>query len=272
MTGSVAELRCYPIKGCAGVSVPRAEVRPTGLADDRLFMLVDADGQFLSQRRFPEMAVIAPSVLDDGGRLSLRAPGAAEFEHRVVLDGARLDVSVFVWSGKGVDQGDEVARWCSAVLGVDCRLVRVPPEHDRDSSGAHAGKAGFADGHAVLVTSLSSLDGLNERILESGGDPVPMDRFRPNVVLRGWSRPHTEDSVRVMSAGTVKLGYAKDCTRCAVPTVDQETGRKAGAEPIRTLATYRRAADGGVAFGMKAAVLEPGALAVGDDVTVHDWA
>ncbi|MQA08354.1 MAG: MOSC domain-containing protein [Pseudonocardiaceae bacterium] len=272
MTATVAALRYYPVKGCRGVEVPRSQVLPTGLANDRLFMLVDSEGRFLSQRRVRSMAVITPELLDAGERLVFRAPGFAEVEHPVIFDGARLDVSVFSWSGKGVDQGDVVSHWLSDVLGMECRLVRVPPEHDRDTGGEHAGKAGFADGHPMLVTSLSSLDGLNARILELGGSPVPMERFRPNLVLRGWQRPHTEDDVREMSCGSLKLGFAKVCTRCAVPTVDQDTGERAGPEPIRTLAGYRRSLDGGVTFGMKAAVLEPGELAVGEELTVIRWA
>ncbi len=105
------------------------------------------------------------------------------------------------------------------------RLVRTPPDQHRATTGETAGLVGFADGNALLVISLSSLDGLNERILERGGEPVPMNRFRPNVVVSGWPEPHTEDRVRRAVIGDVELGYAKDCVRCAVPMVDQETGR-----------------------------------------------
>ena len=151
-------------------------------------------------------------------------------------------------------------------------LVGVAPDHKRVTSGRTSGTAAFADGHALLVASESSLDGLNARILERGAEPVPMDRFRPNIVVSGWPEPHTEDEVREMAAGTAKFGYAKQCVRCTVPMVDQETGAEAGPEPIRTLATYRRHPDGGVTFGMTAAVLRAGQVAVGDAVIVHSWA
>ncbi|WP_253771736.1 MOSC domain-containing protein [Goodfellowiella coeruleoviolacea] len=270
--GVVHSLVYYPVKGCAGTSVTRHRVTATGLVGDRSFMLVDSDGVFLSQRKVAAMATVRPTLADDGGRLTLAAPGTSEFVLEPTTDGPRRAVSVFTWHGVGVDQGDDVAAWASDVLGQPCRLVRVPPEHDRDTSGETPGKTGFADGHALLIASQASLDELNERIVARGAAPVPVNRFRPNVVVAGWTVPRTEDRVREMTVGDVTLGYAKVCIRCAVPTVDQATGRKAGPEPIRTLADYRREPDGGVSFGMKAAVLQPGEIAVGDKIDVHRWA
>jgi len=271
VTATVQALAYYPIKGCVVTSVQQAELGETGIRGDRLLMLVDADGGFLSQRKVPELAVIAPKL--DGDRLVVSAPGADDAEIDLQLDGDRRAVSLFrKWFGIGIDQGDQAAKWFSAVLDRPCRLVRVPPEHDRDGWGEHPGKAGFADAHAMLVTSLSSLDGLNERILEHGGIPVPMNRFRPNLVVAGWPEPHTEDRVWKLTAGTVELGYSTRAIRCAVPTVEQETGRKDGPEPTRTLATYRREPDlgGGVSFGAKFAVLRAGTVSVGDEITC-EW-
>ncbi|TCP54304.1 hypothetical protein EV191_103349 [Tamaricihabitans halophyticus] len=271
MTATVAELWYYPVKSCAGSRVRTTRVLATGLAQDRSFMLVDADGGVLTQRRAPALAALRPELNADGTRLLLRWPDGAEFDHPVRFAGEQLAVSVFVWAGTAVDQGDAVAEWLTSRLGMQCRLVRADAEHDRVAAGRHDSLLYFADSGALLVTSLSSLDGLNERILESGGDPVPMSRFRPNIVVRGWARAHTEDRVHTLTIGTAKLGFGKDCVRCAVPTVDQETGRKAGPEPIRTLASYRRAPDGGVTFGMKAAVLGEGEISEGDQLIVHDW-
>jgi uncharacterized protein len=268
----VHSLTTYPVKGCAGVPVSETDVGAAGLAHDRTFMVVDADGRFVSQRTRPALAVIRPRVRDGGALLEVSAPGAPEKSLDVRQDGPRLAVSVFAWDGKGVDQGDAAAEWFSAVLGEPCRLVRVPDEHDRVTSGRTPGTTGFADGHALLVTSLASLDHLNARIVERGGAAVPMTRFRPNVVVTGWPEPHTEDRVRRAGLGGVDVGFAKVCVRCTVPMVDQDSGRRDGPEPIRTLAGYRREPDGGVSFGMKAAVLRPGRLAVGDPVRVHAWA
>jgi uncharacterized protein len=270
----VAALTYYPVKGLAGVSAERAEVGPTGLRHDRTFMLVEPDGTFLSQRSLPAMAALRASVLDDGAALRFTAEGAPDLEIPVQYDGKRRDVSLFgKWFGQGVVQHPAADEWFSARLGKPAALVRVTPEHERPGWGVHRGQTGFGDAHALLITSLSSLDGLNERIVEHGGDAIPMNRFRPNIVVAGWLEPHTEDKVLRMSAGAVEIGYAARSIRCAVPTVDQASGQKRGPEPTRTLATYRRQPDygGGVSFGMKAAVLAEGTLHVGDEILVHDW-
>lgn len=260
----VFDLVLYPVKGCAGYSVASSAVEPTGLRDDRMMMLVDDDGLFLSQRKVPEMAALRPSLVDSA--LSI---GGESFP--VVADGPRVPVVVHVWHGTGIDQGDAAAAYFSDALGRSVRLVRTPPDIHRETTGETTGVIGYADGNALLVLSLSSLDGLNERILERGGDPVPMNRFRPNVVVSGWPEPHTEDRVRRAAIGDVELAYAKDCVRCAVPMVDQETGLKNGPEPIRSLATYRRDPDGGVTFGMKAQVVRTGTISVGDKIDVLEW-
>jgi uncharacterized protein len=272
MAAVVSELIHYPVKGCAGVSVRSASLTATGIVHDRSFMLVRPDGVFRSQRTTPRMALLRPRVVD--GRLAVSAPGVDDVELDIVADGPRLDVSLFKkWFGVGVDQGDVAATWFSDVLGVPCRLVRVPPEHDRDGWGEYPGKVGFADAHAVLLTGESSLDELNRRIEARGATGVPMNRFRPNIVVSGWPEPHTEDRFRLMSVGGVRLGYAVRAVRCAVPTIAQDTGVRCGPEPTRTLADYRREPElGGVSFGVKAAVLASGDITVGDEVVVTEWA
>jgi uncharacterized protein YcbX len=270
----VSELVYYPVKGCAGLSVPDAVVTETGIRHDRSFMLVDRDGAFRSQRTTPAMSVIRPHLADDGARLVVAAPGTDAVDLDVVPDGPRLDVSLFgTWFGSGVDQGDLAAKWFSAVLDQPCRLVRVPPEHDRDGWGEIPGKVGFADAHALLITSESSLDHLNDRIGARGAARVPMNRFRPNIVVSGWPQPHVEDRFRLMSVGDVELGYAVRAIRCAVPMVEQRTGQRSGPEPTRSLAAYRREPEfgGGVSFGVKAAVLAAGGISVGDQVDVRKW-
>jgi uncharacterized protein YcbX len=272
---TVSQLTYYPVKGLGGISVDSAEVTETGLRHDRSLMLVDpSDGSFLSQRVLPEMAAVRTSLYDDGARLVLSADGYDDAEVEVVPDGPRRDVSLFgKWFGTGVEQGDAIAKWCTAVLGRPAALVRVPPDHDRPGSGLYPGKVGFGDGHAILITSPASLDGLNQRILERGAEPVPMNRFRPNVVISGWSEPHTEDRVKLARVGAVELGHSTRAIRCAVPTVDQVTGRRSGPEPTRSLASYRREPDygGGVSFGAKFAVLMTGRISIGDEVVVHEW-
>lgn len=266
----IARLTYYPVKGCAGTDVQAAEVTPAGLANDRVFQVVAPDGDFRSQRRYPILAAVKPRIAKD--RLTLSAPNQEDLELEIRREGDRHPGSTFSWQGEGIHQGPEAAEWFSDLLKIPSVLIGVAPDHERITSGETPGTAAFADGHALLIASESSLDGLNERIASKGGEPVPMNRFRPNVVISGWAEPHREDEVREMAAGTARFGYAKPCVRCTVPMVDQETGDKAGPEPIRTLATYRRHPDGGVTFGMKAAVLETGQVAVGDAVIVHSWA
>ena len=258
---SVHALTLYPIKGCAGIAVDQAEITATGLACDRLFAVVEPDGTTTWQGAAPRLAVIRGRLRHDGAKLALGAPGAGELVLDVTADGETRPVEVEKWPGSGIDQGDEAAEWVSGVLGRPVRLVREP---------ARASRAKATDPTALLVLSLSSLDDLNARITQRGADPVPMDRFRPNIVISGWPEPHTEDRVSRKTIGGAEIGFGELAIRCAVTLVDQTAGVRAGPEPLRTLASYRREPDG-VSFGLKAAVLEPGAIAVGDGVTVTEW-
>jgi uncharacterized protein YcbX len=266
MGARVVELVRYLIKGCAGEQLDKADIGRMGVADDRLFMVVDANGTFVTQRTQARMAVIRPRLA--GGQLTVSAPGMAATGFDIVPDGERIEVRMHSWEGKGVDQGSEPAEWFSEFMGEPCRLVRVLPDHERRSSGLTEGYVGFADAHALHVTSLSSLADLNARI---GSDSLPINRFRSNVVVSGWDEPYTEDRVRRMNIGAVEVGYETLAKRCVVPTVDQALGERVGHEPTRTLATYRREPKGGVSFGAKFAVLTPGEIAVGDAISVTEW-
>ncbi len=254
----VSELVCYPIKECAGVVLERSAVTSAGLTHDRTYAVVDRSGECLWQGAVPRMATVRGRVLDSGAVIVLSAPGADDLVVETRADGRFLAVAVEKWPGTGIDQGDEAAGWLSEFLGLPVRLVREPP-------GSRRG----VDPTALLVTSESALDGLNTRILARGAAPVPMSRFRPNVVVSGWPEAHTEDRVSRMTVGTAELAFGELAIRCAVTLVDQRAGVRAGPEPLRTLADYRREPDG-VAFGMKAAVLTPGHIAVGDEVTVTE--
>lgn len=271
----VVELITYPIKGCAGVPSPEAELTPAGLAHDRSFMVVGADGVFRSQRRDPGLAVIRPEVGADGTQLTLSAPGFEPLRCAVTFGGgagaARSDIEMFGVPYRAVDQGGAAAEWLSEVLGAPSRLVRVPPEHDRVTDGLTPGTSGFADSSPVHVLSRASLHDLNARITAAGRAPVLMERFRPNIVVDGWDEPQTEDRARRITIGDGELGFAKLAIRCAVTLIDQRTGTKAGPEPLRTLASYRRVPEGGVAFGSKFSVRKPGKLALGDAFNVTAW-
>lgn len=267
----IAELVHYPVKGCAGTSVRTAETTPAGITHDRTFMVVDGDGVFRSQRGDPRMALVRAGVDPDGTRLRLETDGIEPIEIEVDPEGPRLNVTMHKKPFTGVEQGAEVAAWLTEALGAPSRLVRVPDDHDRRVGGMTPGTSAFADSAAVLMASSSSLELLNERILARGATPVPLDRFRPNIVVSGWPEPHTEDRVRSVRVGGTELGYSKVCIRCAVTTVDQRLGTRRGPEPLRTLADYRRTDTGGVSFGAKFAVTRPGPLSVGDELEVTVW-
>lgn len=267
----VVELSYYPVKGCAGTSATEALLTSAGLAHDRSFMVVSEEGVYRTQRRDPGLAVIRPAITADGKRLTLSAPRTEVLHLRVDTSGARRKVDLFGTAYQGIDQGEAAAEWLSEVLRVRSRLVRVPPEHDRVTDGLTPGTSGYADSSALHVVSRSTLDLLNRKLSGRGTSPLPMNRFRPNIVLDRWDEPHTEDRVRHVRIGDTELGYAKLAIRCAVTLVEQEAGAKAGPEPLRTLAGYRRASEGGVAFGAKFAVLRPGRVSVGDDAAVTAW-
>lgn len=267
----VVELSYYPVKGCAAVSAREALLTPAGLAHDRSFMVVSEAGVYRTQRRDPRLALIRPAIGDDGKRLVLRAPDAESLELAVDTSGAPRPVDLFGTAYQGIDQGETAAEWLSDVLSTRSRLVRVPPDHHRVTDGRIPGTSGYADSCALHVLSRSTLDLLNRKLAERGAAPLPMNRFRPNIVIDGWAEPHTEDRAHGLSVGTAELGYAKLAIRCAITLVEQESGKRAGPEPLRTLAAYRRAAEGGVAFGTKLSVLRPGRISVDDEVTVTAW-
>ncbi|MFH8448639.1 MOSC domain-containing protein [Streptomyces fungicidicus] len=267
----VVELTYYPIKGCAGTSVGEALLTPAGLAHDRTFLVTGEDGAGRTQRRDPRLTLVRPTVSRDGGQLTLHAPGFETLDLLVDTAAPRREVELFGAVHRGIDQGDTAARWFTEVLGAPSRLVRVPPEHDRVTDGRIPGTSAYADSCALHVVSRATLDLLNGKLAERGVPPLPMNRFRPNIVVDGWDEPHTEDRAHRIRIGDTELGYAKLAVRCAVTLVDQGTGAKAGPEPLRTLAGYRRARAGGVAYGTKYAVLRTGTLSVGDAVNVTSW-
>lgn len=272
---TVQALTYFPVKGCAGTPVASARVGVMGLEHDRTFMVVDAvDGTFRSQRKTPALAAIRPEVLDGGRALRLSAQGVESLVVPVDPEGEPRPVTLFDRAiGQVPDQGEEAAEWFSDVLGSKSRLVRVPRGFDRNGWGETPGKIAFADAHAVLVVSQASLDGLNARIEAAGGKPVPMDRFRANIVLDGCTEPHEEDLMRRLEAGSMQLAHSVRALRCSVVLVDQRTGSRAGPEPVRTLATYRRepSYDNKVSFGAKTAVVRTGTVAVGDKVSVDRY-
>jgi uncharacterized protein YcbX len=269
MATTVAALHVYPVKGLKGVDVSEARATARGLEFDRRFMVVDREGNFVSQREYPKMATIWTDLAGD--ELLLSAPDAEEVSVPLIPTGPATK-RVRVW--KSVVDASPVSeaadRFLSGYLGMDCRLVYMPDTTRRLSNPQYAGPeklVSFADGYAYLVIGTASLTDLNRRMGERGQPPLPMNRFRPSIVVSG-SEAYAEDSWGEFRVGSARLAGVKPCGRCQVTTTDQSTGEVQGPEPLATLSTYRDSAEFGVMFGMNCVMLEAGSIRVGDPVTI----
>ena len=259
---TIAALHVYPVKSCAGVALDEVLLVETGFEFDRAWMLVDADGEFVTQRELPRLALIRCELRH--ADLVLRAPGMLALH--LPLDTVEAPTRVRVWDDvvAAYDMGALAARWCSDFLRQELRLVRFDPDQRRLSARAWTGpleaENAFSDGFPVLVLSNASLDALNERLAAHGEAPVTMARFRPNLVLDGLDA-HGEDHLDELAfdtpEGPVRLRLVKPCPRCPIPNVDPDTGVP-GSEPLDTLTGYRAdpRVDGGIAFGMNAVIVE----------------
>jgi uncharacterized protein len=274
VNATIARLFVYPVKSCAGVEVREAVLTDMGLDLDRAWMVVDSDGEFVSQRELPRMALIKPQLKTSD--IVLRAPGMLALH--LSIDGVEQPTRVRVWDDEvpAYDMGNTAAQWFTDFLGQPLRLVRFDPDHQRLSSlqwtGGVEAPNQFSDGYPLLVASDASLAGLNSKLVAGGHAPVGIERFRPNIVLAGLE-PHDEDRVGVLQVAAdapVQLKPVKPCPRCPIPNVDPATGVPSP-EVGDTLQTYRQDArvNGAVTFGMNAIVLagDGQLLKVGQGVT-----
>lgn len=259
---TVSAIYVHPIKSCAGIAPAQSLLLETGLEFDRAWMLVDRDGEMLTQRELPRLALVRPTLRGDD--VVLRAPGMLALH--VALDRVETATRVRVWDDevKAYEMGALAAQWFSDFLGRPLRLVRFDPEQQRPSDrawtgGVEAGTA-FADAFALLVVGSASLAELNRRLAARAVAPVGIERFRPNLVLDGL-HPFDEDHIDEIEIGTddgpVRLKLVKPCVRCTIPNVDPDSG-EAGNEPGDTLAGFRAdpRMQGGITFGMNAIVLD----------------
>jgi uncharacterized protein len=253
----VTGIRLYPVRSCAGQALTEAQVTPHGLRFDRQWRLVSA-GKFLTQMDCPKMALIRPSIVD--ALLQLRFANSNEtapaFGDNHNNGSVRINDSC-----AGIDQGDEVAKWLRTVLGIEARLLRVTTNSANDD---------FArpDMSEVLVISEESLADLNSRLSEH----VPMDNFRTNYIMSGAKEPFAEDSwKRVLIGDVPHVASSELCGRCGVINLDQEKGERPGRDrrnPLKTLAGYRRNANGIILFGKYMVPETSGIVRVGDRVTL----
>jgi len=261
----------YPVKSLHGISVSSADVDALGLVGDRRFLVVDESGRFLTQRALPRMALIGTALTATTLTLSAESTGAIEIP-RANDRHASLRV-VNVWKSENLqaeDCGAGPAAWLTSFLGIACRLVRIGAAFHRPvlKSAARPGDlVSFADAAPFLAISEASLADLNARLDVSGESPVPINRFRPNLVINGC-KAFAEDTWPRARIGAIVLRAAGSSTRCAITTTDQLTGAR-GKEPLRTLAKFRRDPNdpGEVIFGQNFIhETKTGSLRVGDQV------
>ncbi len=271
MTFVITELYTYPIKSTQGISLQTANVEPRGLQHDRRWMIVDENQRFLTQRQHPKMALISSEI--EGTHLTLEAPGMPPL--LIDLPSRDVPITVQVWkdSCTALAMGEVAEAWCSEYLGLSCQLVYMPEDAIRpvDSRyqvhptppGQESSKdpVSFADGFPFLLISEGSLDDLNQRL----DIPVPMNRFRPNLVVRGCD-PYAEDQWKRIQVGSVIFHVVKPCARCVLTTIDQTT-MATSKEPLQTLARYRKV-DGKVMFGQNLIADQVGTIQVGDTVEI----
>jgi uncharacterized protein YcbX len=274
----LSQLYIYPIKSCRGIKLSEAEISRRGLQHDREFLVVDASGEFLTQRDTPRLALVTPDITR--GQLSLSSPGFGSLSVRLDSDqeNFRVTKQVQIWNDwvTADDMGEEAADWFSEFLGFRTFLVRIGSSYSRVISPskippAHQGsligpEVSFADAYPYMVLSEESLEHLNSRLSERLG----MDRFRPNLVVAECGAPYEEDAWTVFRTDGLTFRHRGPCVRCVITTTDQTTLRR-GPEPLRTLARYRRGKDGGVIFGMNFfCEQKSGKIRVGAPITVED--
>ena len=262
-TGIISQILIYPVKSCAGIEVSESLLKPTGLSYDREWMIVDQDGQFLTQRQIPHMVWITPRLTHEA--LYLSAPEHHEIKVPFSRIGRPAKVTVWRDTLMGDDMGDEVADWLNTffqVPGKHYRLVRFSPLATRISArewtGDYEAKNMFSDGFALLAVTQRSLDVLNERLSQDGHEAVDMMRFRPNLVLEGLEAHEEDELAQIMLhtvAGPVELSLVKPCGRCPIPNIDPYTANRSP-EVMAALEAYRRLSrmNDAVCFGMNAIV------------------
>jgi uncharacterized protein YcbX len=262
----LSELILYPIKSCAGLSVREATLTSAGLSVDAVYdrewMVIDEQGQCLTQREYPRMALIAPRIKND--TLELRAPGMLRLEIPLGLPNPEHERTrtVTVWDDQvlAYDCDEVTATWFSKAIGVSCRLVRFHAGATRFASakwtGGVAAPTLFSDGFPILLVGSASLADLNAKLAAAGREPIPMNRFRPNMVVDGIEA-FEEDYADTFALGEARLKPVKPCPRCPMPSVDQATGVP-GPDPLDILRSYRTkpAMDDAICFGMNSIVTE----------------
>ncbi len=257
----VTGLYIYPIKSLQGIEVESCEVLERGFKHDRRWMIIDSDNGHVTQRTHPQLSQIKIRLSDDF--IIASHVDYEDIEIPLVLAHGNEEL-VTIWNDQvpALVAEEKINHWISSITGNPCRVVFMPENQDRPVNPERARNqenVSFADGYPYLIISEASLEDLNSRMEK----PLPMHRFRPNIVVSGVE-PYGEDQWKDLTIGTVDFYGTHPCKRCVFTTIDQETGQK-GAEPLKTLATYRREGSE-VIFGLNTLASSGGTVAVGDEV------
>ncbi|MBE9047442.1 MOSC domain-containing protein [Pleurocapsales cyanobacterium LEGE 10410] len=274
----ISQLCVYPLKSCQGIELHQTIVKTKGFLWDREMMLVSDTGKFITQRQFPQLAKVQVELVEDKISLQLADRSLPPLNFTPTLTGRLTEVQIWRDRILAIDQGDEVARWFQQLLNLasnKCRLVRQSRQHLRRINKKYPNDddnpVSFADNYPVMLTNTASLAKLNQRIMEIHSSPeraVPMNRFRPNIVVE-TTEPFVEDTWRVIQIGDVRFTVAKPCSRCIITTIDQKQGEKDRLkEPLNTLETFRQLSELGVMFGVNLIPQNEGIIRVGDRLQV----
>lgn len=251
MSLQLLEIWRYPVKSCRGEQLTEAVVEPWGLAGDRRWMIVDGAGTQVTARDYPRLVLVTPRVA--GGKITLAAPGLPEVTVPVPAGSSLVPVRVWRSDLFASPADDEASGWLTGIIGEPVRLVYLDDPTRRAPNPAYSrpgDRVSFADGYPLLLTSEESLGAVNGWISEgpkAAEGPVPMRRFRPNVVVSG-AAAWAEDGWQRLRIGQVAFRVAKGSDRCVFTTIDPDTAAR-GHEPLFALARHRRW-DGKVWFGM----------------------
>ena len=275
----VSQLCVYPLKSCQGIELQQVQVNLQGFERDREMMLVSGSGKFLTQRQFPQLAKVKVEIAPETITLKVADGTIAPLVFEPNLNGREMEVEIWRDRTQAIDQGDEVAQWFHRLLNLEtdkvCRLVRQSADTTRLLEQKYQGERdislGFTDNYPVMLTATSSLRELNDRIVEihqQQKQAIPMNRFRPNIVLN-TIEPFIEDTWSIIQIGEIKFTVVKPCSRCIITTVDQHQGSKNTLkEPLNTLGTFRQLSEQGVMFGENMIPQNEGVIRVGDRLKV----
>lgn len=254
----VKELYIYPIKSLAGISIQSAKAEEMGFENDRRWMLIDENNQFITQREYPKLSQFHPEIKDESIEIS-----HYDSTHEFLID-ENLNEPIFskVWDdeSKVVEVNNATSKWFSETLGFSCKLVKIISKGDRKHNSSRLNQTlnvSLADGYPYLLIGSESFDQLNQRLEEN----ITIQRFRPNIVI-ATKLPHEEDFFGTFQIGNVKFKNAKPCARCVMINNNPKTGVVLK-EPLKTLSTYRTS-NNNVFFGINILCLNEGKIAIGD--------